>query len=109
MLNGIENFNGRNFKSWKLKMLAIYEYRGLEKIVLGEEVQGKTDVDAQAESDVKNQEVVMLSKLSVMNEMLPEVQDGNDSFVMWGNLRDTHETSEKNRAFFPKNMQFQLK
>jgi hypothetical protein len=51
----------------------------------------------------------MLIKLSVMNEMLPKVQDGNDAFVMWGNLQDMHETSNKGRAFFLKNMLFSIK
>jgi hypothetical protein len=72
-------------------------------------VQNRIDVDAQVAYDVKNQEVVMLIKLSMMNEMLPQVQNGNDTFVMWGNLQDTHETLDKSRAFFLKNMLFSIK
>ena len=42
-------------------------------LVLGKEVQITIDVDAQAEYDEKNQEAVMLIKLSVTNEILPKV------------------------------------
>jgi hypothetical protein len=89
-------------------MLAIFEYRCLAKLVLGKEMQSKTNVDAQAEYK-KNRETVMLIKLSVTNEMLPKVHDGNDEFVMWGNLRDMHETSNKGTEFFLKNMLFSIK
>ena len=36
--------------------------------------------DAQARYDTRNQEVAMLIKLSVINFMLPEVQDDDDPF-----------------------------
>jgi hypothetical protein len=48
MLDRKQKFNGQNFKSWKQKMLAIFEYRCLDKLVLGKEVWSQTDVDAQA-------------------------------------------------------------
>jgi hypothetical protein len=67
MLNKNEKFNGQNFKSWKQKMLAIFEYRCLDKLVLGKETQTDTDVDAQEKYDAKNQEAVMLIK-SLGNE-----------------------------------------
>jgi len=35
MLAGNEKFHGQNLKSWKQKMLAIFEYRCLDKLVLG--------------------------------------------------------------------------
>jgi hypothetical protein len=109
MLDKNKKFNGQNFKSWKQKMLAIFEYRCLDKLVLGKEIWSETNVDAQEKYDAKNREVVMLIKLSVTNEMLPEVQDGNDAFVMWGNLWKMHETSNKGRVFFLKNMLFSIK
>jgi hypothetical protein len=46
MLNGNKKFNGQNFKSEKLKMLAIFQYKCLDKLVLGKEMQSKIDVDA---------------------------------------------------------------
>jgi hypothetical protein len=67
------------------------------------------DVDAQEKYDVKNQEGVMLIKLSVTNKKLLEVQDGDDAFLMWGNLLKMHETSNKGRLFFLKNMLFSIK
>jgi hypothetical protein len=36
-------------------------------------------------------------------------QDGNDAFVMWKNLRNMHETSNKGRVFFFENMLFSIK
>ena len=54
----------------------------LNKFVLGKEVCNHTDVNAQVDYDPKNQEVVMLIKLSVENEILLEIQDGNDAFFM---------------------------
>jgi len=65
-------------------MLALLEYKCLDKLVLGKEVRSQTDVDAQADYDVKNRKVVMLIKLSVMNEMLPEAQNGSDALdINW--------------------------
>jgi hypothetical protein len=43
---------------------------------------------------VKNREAVMQIKLSAINEMLPEVQDGDDAFTIWRDLRNMHETSD---------------
>ena len=83
MLNGNENFNGWNFKSWKHKMLAIFEYKCLDKHVLGKEVWSEIDVDAQAEYDVKNREAMMWIKLLVMNEILPTVHARGDAFTIW--------------------------
>ena len=48
-------------------------------------------------------------KLLVTNEMLLEVQDDNDAFVMlWWNLLKMHETSDKGRTLFLKNMLFSM-
>jgi hypothetical protein len=48
---------------------------------------------------VKNRVVVMVIKLSVTDEMLSEVQTGDDAFTIWQNLRNLQETSDKGRAF----------
>jgi hypothetical protein len=52
-------------------MLAIFECRCLYKLVLGK-VERTTDADAQAEFDARNQEAVILIKLSMTNGMLPK-------------------------------------
>jgi hypothetical protein len=44
-----------------------------------------------------------------MNEMLPEAQDGNDPFVMWGNMWKMHETSYEGSVFFLNNMLLSIK
>lgn len=46
MLDGNKKFNGQNFSLWKQKMLAIFEYRCLDILVLGKEAWSQTDVDA---------------------------------------------------------------
>jgi hypothetical protein len=58
--------------------------------------------------DEKDKEVVMLIKLSMTNEMLTEVQTGKTSSTIWTHLKDLHETSNKGRAFFLKNMLFSM-
>jgi hypothetical protein len=50
----------------------------------------------------------MLIKLSVTDEMLTEVQTGKTSSTIWTHLKDLHETSDKGRAFFLKNMLFSM-
>jgi hypothetical protein len=40
--------------------------------------------------------------------MLPEVQTGKTSATIWKHLKDLHETSDKGRAFFLKNMLFSI-
>jgi hypothetical protein len=65
-------------------------------------------VVSQVPYEVRNREAMMLIKLLVTNEMLPVVQDGNDTFVTWGTIQDIYDTSNKGRAFFLKNCYFQL-
>jgi hypothetical protein len=55
MLDEKEKFNGQNYKSWKQYMFAIFEYKCLDKLILGKQVRSKTDVGAQEEYDAKNQ------------------------------------------------------
>ena len=52
----------------------------LNKFVLGKEVCNHNKLNSQEDYDPNNQEVVMLIKLSVENEILLEIQDGNDAF-----------------------------
>jgi len=46
MLDGKKKFTGQNFKSWKQKILAICEYRCLDKLVLGKDINSQIDRDA---------------------------------------------------------------
>jgi hypothetical protein len=90
-------------------MLAIFEYKCLDKLILENEIHSETDIDAQEKYDAKNGEAVMLIKLSVMDEMLPEVQTGDDAFTNWQTLQNLHEIINKHRAFFWKNILFSIK
>jgi len=96
LLDTNKNFNGQKFKSWKQKRLSIFEYRCLDKLVLRKEIWNETNVDAQEKYDSRNQGAVKLIKLSLMNQMIPEDQDGNDAFVMKGKLWIMHEAFDKN-------------
>jgi hypothetical protein len=58
--------------------------------------------------DEKDRKFVMLIKSLVIDEMLPKVQKGTTSLVIWKHLKDLHETSDKGRAFFPKSMIFSM-
>jgi hypothetical protein len=57
----------------------------------------------------KTERSVMLIKLSVTYEMLPEVQNGKTAATIWKQLKETHEISDKGRALFLKNMLFSIK
>lgn len=87
-------------------MIMIFEYRCLDQVVLGNStrptIAGK-DQDKRAE---RNQEVVMLIKLSVIDDQLPQVSSSKTNAQVWTNLKDLHETSNKSHAFFHKNMLF---
>lgn len=50
----------------------------------------------------------MLLKLSIADEMLPEIPSGKSAREIWKHLKDLHETSNKGRAFFLKNMLFSI-
>jgi hypothetical protein len=50
----------------------------------------------------------MMLKLYVTNEMHLEVQTKKTSMAIWKHLKYLHETLDKDRAFFPKNMLFSI-
>jgi hypothetical protein len=54
--------------------------------------------------DEKDREALMLIKLSVIDEMLTEVQTGKSSSAIWTYLKDLCETSDRGRTFYLKNM-----
>jgi len=90
-------------------MLAIFEYKCLSAIVLGTSPRTTFAGKDQDKFDGQDREVVMLIKLSVTDEMLPEVQTGKNAVAIWKHLKETHEISDKGRAFFLKNMLFSIK
>jgi hypothetical protein len=49
--------------------------------------------------DEQDREFVMLIKLSVIDEMLTEVQTSKTSSNIWTHLKYLHDTSDKGRAF----------
>jgi hypothetical protein len=52
----------------------------------------------------------MLIKFSITtDEMLLEFQTRDDAFIIWQNLQNMHETSDKSRVFFLKNIPFPIK
>jgi thiamine kinase-like enzyme len=51
-------------------------------------------------------EAIMLCKLFMTDEMLPEVQTGKTLTKIWKHLKELHETLDKEKAFFLKNMLF---
>lgn len=58
--------------------------------------------------DGQDKEVVMLLKLSMIDEMLHEVQIEKTSTAIWKHLKNLHETSDKGPTFFLKNMMFSI-
>jgi hypothetical protein len=87
-------------------MLAIFAYRCLSDVVLGTIPRPMVAGKDQDKFDGQDKEVVMLIKLFVTDEMLPEVQNGKTAAPIWKQLKETHEISDKGRAFFLKNMLF---
>jgi hypothetical protein len=67
--------------------------------VLGKEVQTTTNEDVHVEYEARDWEAVMLIKLSMINNILPERKDGDDVFKMWVRLKNMHETSNKGIFF----------
>jgi hypothetical protein len=109
MLEGNQKFSGKNYNTWKQRMLAIFAYRCLSDVVLGTSPRPTVAGKDQDKFDGQDREAVMLIKLSVTDEMLPEVQNGKTAAAIWKQLKETHEISDKGRAFFLKNMLFSIK
>ena len=50
----------------------------------------------------------MLLKLSMTDEMLPKIQIEKNFATIWKHLKELHETLDKSRGFFLKNMLFSI-
>ena len=107
MLEGNQKFSGKNYNTWKQRMLAIFQYRCLANIVLGKDTRPTIAGKDKDKFDGQDREAVMLLKLSMIDEMLLEVQTGKDFAAIWKHLKDLHETSDKGFAFM-KNMLFSI-
>jgi len=108
MLEGSQRFNGTNYNIWKQRMLTIFEYRRLDQLVLKKELRPGTAGTDQDKFDDRNREAVMLLKLSVADDQLPQIPSGKTAAEIWQQLKDLHETSDKSRAFFLKNQLFSI-
>jgi hypothetical protein len=108
-LEGNQKFSGKNYNTWKQRMLAIFAYRCLSDVVMGTRPRPMVASKDQDKFDGQDREVVMLIKLSVTDEMLPEVQNGQTVAVIWKQLKETHKISDKGRVLFLNNMLFSIK
>jgi hypothetical protein len=73
MFEGNQKFSGKNYNTWKQRMLAIFAYRCLSDVVLGTSPCPTVAGKDQDKFDGQDRAVVMLIKLSLTDEMLPEV------------------------------------
>lgn len=89
-------------------MLTIFEYRVIDQLVLGKATRPTTAGPEQTKFDEQNREAVMLIKLSVIDDQLPQIPSGKTAAEIWEHLKTLHETSDKSRAFFLKNMLFSI-
>lgn len=71
LLEGSRKFNGRNYNTWKQRMLTIFEYRVIDQLVLGKATHPSLASPIQTKFDEQNRETVMLIKLSMIDDQLP--------------------------------------
>jgi hypothetical protein len=76
-------------------MLAIFAYQCLSYVILGTSPCPTVAGKDQDKFDGQDREAVMLIKLYVTDEMLPEVQNGKTAAMIWKQLKETHEISDK--------------
>lgn len=108
MLEGNLKFNGRNYSTWKQQILAIFEYQNTNQIVLGITQHPTASGTDQNTWDLNHRELVMLLKLFVADEQLPQIPSDKRAAEIWEDLKKLHETSDKSRAFFLKNTMFSI-
>ena len=97
-----------HYNHWKQHMLTIFEYCHLDELVLGTKTCPTSDQAEQDKFDDRNREAVMLLKLSVIDDQLPQIPSGKSAAEIWKYLKELHETSDKSRAFFLKNQLFSI-
>lgn len=106
MLESSQKFNSCNYNTWKQRMLTIFEYQCLDAVVLGTSQHPTTAGKDQDKWDERNREAVMLIKLFGTDEQLPQIPSGKTAKEIWDHLKSLHETSDKSKALFLKNMLF---
>lgn len=79
MLENSQKFNVKNYNTCKQCMLTIFEYWCPNHVVLGTTSRHIVSRKDQDKHDEHNQEVVMLIKLLVIDDMLPQVPYGKPS------------------------------
>ena len=89
-------------------MLTIFEYHHLYELVLGTKTRPTSNQVEQDKFDDRNREAVMLLKLSVIDDQLPQIPSGKSAVEIWKYLKELHETSDKSQAFFLKNQLFSI-
>ncbi len=108
LLEHNSKFNGRNYGTWKQRIIAIFEYRNTDQLVLGVKQRPTSPGPDQDTWDLNNREAVMLLKLSVADDQLSQIPSGKTAAEIWTHLKGLHETSDKSRAFFLKNTLFSI-
>lgn len=89
-------------------MLTIFEYRDNDPVVLGTTQRPTTAGPDQVAYDQINWEAVMLLKLSVADDQLPQIPSDKTIAEIWVHPKTLHETSNKSKAFFLKNTLFSI-
>jgi len=68
-------------------MMTIFEYRCLDKIILGTTTRPPVAGKDQGRFDEQNCEAVMLIKLSIIDDQLPQVLFGKTTKEIWESLK----------------------
>ena len=108
LLEHNSKFNGHNYGTWKQCIIAIFEYRNTDQLVLGVTQRPTSPGPDQDTWDLNNREAVMLLKLSIADDQLSQIPSGKTAAEIWTHLKGLHETSDKSRAFFLKNTLFSI-
>ncbi|KAH9307812.1 hypothetical protein KI387_035723, partial [Taxus chinensis] len=118
MKAGVDVYNRLNYNQGKIsylrdklereqeKRFRDREFRGFEKIITGVESRPTTNFD---DYDKRHREALLLLKLSVSDELIPEVRNATEVSKLWVSLKDKYQTSEKSRVLYLKNMLFSVK
>ncbi|KAH9303847.1 hypothetical protein KI387_008251, partial [Taxus chinensis] len=85
---------GTNFNVWSHKILTVTEFRDCDKIIKGDESRPATNFE---DYDKRHKEALLLLKMSVSDDMIPEVRNATMASTLWANLKDKYQTSEKSQ------------
>ena len=108
LLEENQKFSGWNYGTWKQRMLTIFEYLNIDQIVLGVTHHLTTMGIDQDTWGQNNRKAVMLLKLSIVDDQLPQIASDKTTAEIWAHLKNLHETSDKSKAFFLKKTLFSI-